>query len=365
MMKIIRTFSGLLLLSCLYGSVDGAIIIDHTCADLDQIPALWIEAVQDNIPSHYAHTSHGGQLTYGIQFIETADPFYDYAIGNSYLPTVPDAWCIFNGQETNTYIGPELYWQNDNGMNLTRDVLDNNPTILTSMWCWCCQCDSYSEADVQAYLDSMTVLESEYPGVTFIYFTGNAQTEGSGGYNRWQRNEQIRDYCISNNKILFDFADLDCWWFNPGTSSWEHHTYSYGGDEIPAEHPEFNGNEYGHTTAESCIQKGEALWWMMAVIAGWQGTGIEETETDAGYELKIISSNPASGNIMLSYSIPEICTVRMRVYACDGRMVSSPVDGEVAPGNHEIILEDLHSGIYHCVIVAGEFRDTVSVVLLN
>ncbi|MCK4672166.1 MAG: hypothetical protein KAT47_06425, partial [Candidatus Aegiribacteria sp.] len=347
------------------GSVDGATIIDHTCADLGLIPASWIEAVQDNIPSHYAHTSHGGQLTYGIQFIKTADPFYDYAIGNMYLPTVSDAWCIFNGQESGTYIGPELYWQTESGMNLTRDVLDNNSTILTSMWCWCCQCDSYSEANVQAYLDSMTVLESEYPGVTFIYFTGNAQGTGSSGYNRWQRNEQIRDYCVSNNKILFDFADLDCWWYNPGTSSWEQETYSYGSDDIPAEHPEFYGNEYGHTTAESCIQKGEALWWMMAVIAGWQGTGIEEAETDPEYELKITSVNPASGNIMLSYSIPETCTVRMRVYACDGRLVSSPIDGEVASGSHEIILEDLCNGIYHCVIVAGEFRDTVNVVVLN
>ena len=104
---------------------------------------------------------------------------------------------------------------------------------------------------------------------------------------------------------------------------------------------------------------------MMAVIAGWQGTGIGEDETDPGYELKIISANPASGNITLSYSIPETCTVRMRVYTCDGRLVSAPVDGDVTSGDHEIILEDLCSGIYHCVIVAGEFRDTVSVVLLN
>ena len=169
-MKIIVTLSVLLIpLICLIGSVDGAIIIDHTCADLDQIPASWIEAVQDNIPSHYAHTSHGSQLTWGLQFIKAADPFYDFEIGDKYLPSVSGAWCIFNGQESYTYIGPELYWQTETGMNLTRDVLDHNPTIVTSMWCWCCQCNSYNEAEVQAYLDSMTVLELEYPGVTFSF----------------------------------------------------------------------------------------------------------------------------------------------------------------------------------------------------
>ena len=76
-----------------------------------------------------------------------------------------------------------------------------------------------------------------------------------------------RNYCIANDKVLFDFADLDAWWYNPGTSLWEQHTYSYSGYDIPAEHPQFYGDEYGHTTAESCEQKGRAWWWMAALMS--------------------------------------------------------------------------------------------------
>lgn len=251
------------------GSFDGA--IDHTCTDLDQIPTEWIQAVQDSVRLHYAHTSHGSQLTTGLEGIEAEDATYDVEIGYSYLPTVSGALCIFDGQEGDTYITPELYWETAEGMDFTRDVLDSNPQIDVSMWCWCCELDYYSEQQVDSYLDSISVLESEYPGVTFVYMTGNAQATGADGYNRYLRNQQIRDFCESGEKVLFDFADLDAWWYNPSTSQWEWETYDYGGTDVPAEHPQFYGDEAGHTTYESCEQKGLATWWLLASIAGWTG----------------------------------------------------------------------------------------------
>jgi hypothetical protein len=105
----------------------------------------------------------------------------------------------------------------------------------------------------------MAQLESEYPGVTFVYMTGNAQ---GSEQNRYDRNNQIREFCRQNNKILFDFADLDCWYNGE----------QYTVDGIPTEHPHFNGDEAAHTTFESCENKARAFWWLLARIAGWGGT---------------------------------------------------------------------------------------------
>ena len=48
------------------------IIIDHRCTDLSQIPDHWLE--QSKSPTlHYAHTSHGSQVTSGILNLESQD----------------------------------------------------------------------------------------------------------------------------------------------------------------------------------------------------------------------------------------------------------------------------------------------------
>lgn len=257
------------------------LVIDHTCVDIAKIPMSWIDAAQAEVPWHYAHTSHGSQLVLGLDTIEAANPAYDVEIGRSLLPEAPGALCIFQGQEDDTYITPELYWATAEGMEATRTVLRNNPEIVISGFAWCTQLSSADSAYVAAYLDSMTALEAEFPNVIFMYMTGNAQSYGAAP-NRTMRNRQIRDYCLLNNKVLYDFEDLDCWWFNPDTQEWEYSTTTdYWGNVWPVQHPHFDGTEAGHTTWESCIQKGRAVWWMMAVLAGWDGstTGVDSSES--------------------------------------------------------------------------------------
>ncbi|GEM_PF-7008911 len=85
--------------------------VDHTCCDLPAIPAQWIDAVQGQVKLHYAHTSHGEQLTVGLQRIGDADPAFDVEIGYGSLPSVPGALCVFDGQIGETYVGPELFWE--------------------------------------------------------------------------------------------------------------------------------------------------------------------------------------------------------------------------------------------------------------
>lgn len=348
-----------------------ALIIDHTCTDLSQIPDEWIDSAQANLRLHYAHTSHGGQLTTGLSRIESADAKYNVAITNSSLPTESGALCIFDGQESETYITPDLYWQSETGMNLTRDVLDHNPSINLSMWSWCTQLYSYNEQQTQEYLDSMAVLESEYPEVTFIYMTCNCQATGSEGYNCYLRDEQIRQYCQDNEKILFDFADLDAWWFNG--SSWEYSTYDYEGHDVPTEHEQFHGDEAAHTTYESCEQKGRAVWWMMARLAGWAG-GVDASEASppsVQYSLTQNSPNPFASSTVISYTLPKASDVSLVIYDAGGRVIRTLAEGSTSAGTHTVNWggrddegRSVPSGAYFCQLRSAANIEAMRPMLL-
>ncbi|MFW9978725.1 MAG: hypothetical protein ACFFEJ_11650 [Candidatus Thorarchaeota archaeon] len=259
----------------------GGLIIDHTCVDLTSIPSEWIDAAQANVRIHYAHTSHGGQITTGLDRLESADSAYSQAQGYLELPTDAGALCILDGNPPHSYITPDLYWETTGGVEITQGTLDDNPTITVSLWSWCTQLYYYDTTQVQDYLDTMTALENANPDVTFVYMTCNAQASGSEGYNRWVDNEMIRDYCTTNNKVLFDFADLDAW--SNGDQNTYEYTYESTTYTIPVEHEDFNGDQAGHTTYSSCEQKGRAFWWLVASLAGWNApTTTTSTGTTTG-----------------------------------------------------------------------------------
>jgi hypothetical protein len=198
----------------------------------------------------------------GSSLLMATNTKYNYYPDNCHVPITSEYMSLMDGQYYDsyceTYVTPDLYWEGTPGLNITRSVL-NSFDVNISMWAWCSQLDYYTEAEVQVYLNNMGQLESEYPGVTFVYMTGNAQ---GSEQNRYDRNNQIRAFCSQNNKILFDFADLDCWYNGE----------QYVVDGIPTEHPHFNGDEAAHTTFESCENKARAFWWLLARIAGWDST---------------------------------------------------------------------------------------------
>ncbi len=65
---------------------EGPLLIDHNCADLSNIPKMWIEAAMSNTRLYYAHASHGKQITEGLRLIEERDPVFSYEMATQQLP---------------------------------------------------------------------------------------------------------------------------------------------------------------------------------------------------------------------------------------------------------------------------------------
>ena len=125
----------------------------------------------------------------------------------------------------------------------------------------------------------MAQFESAYPDMRFIYMTGHLDGGGSSG-NLHVRNEQIRAYCNANNKILFDFADIER--YDPDGNDYldlganDNCDYSVGNWAIEwcDANPDSDLCEdcsCAHSQSLNCNLKARAFWWMMARLAGWDG----------------------------------------------------------------------------------------------
>ena len=264
--------------------------IDHTCTELAAIPAEWITAAKTTLHIAYGHTSHGSQITTGMKGLVSfkgnnfewnnggtggALDLHDYAMPGD----------LGNPNRTQ--------WEAE-----TRKYLAANSDINVVMWSWCGQVSSATEADINTYLSLMTGLEEDFPNVTFVYMTGHLDGTGLTG-NLHFRNEQIRNYCKTNKKFLYDFADIESYdpdgiyygdkFANDGCNydyDGDGETKSSGDPSIPGGNDKnwaitwqnnhtvnvdwFN-TSVAHTQPLNGNLKAYAAWHLWALIAGWDG----------------------------------------------------------------------------------------------
>lgn len=232
------------------------VIADHTLTGLwEDIPTATINDIMANNYIYYAHTSHGSQLLSGMGPVHNADERF------------PGANLIFHETEDDLGSDGDTSWAGP-----TRTYLAAHPECNVVMYSWCGGVSITDENGINIYLNKMTELENQYPDIRFVYMTGHLDGTGPDG-NLYQRNNQIRQYCIANDKILFDFADIESydpdgnWYPNESDAC----NWCYDWCDNPDNYCPDATCYCAHSHCFNCFRKTQTWWVMMALLEGWSG----------------------------------------------------------------------------------------------
>ncbi len=347
------------------------IIINNTCTKLTQIPESAILMAKKNLHIAYGHTSHGSQLIDGmtglIAFMNGkgftnnlyswnnkgtggALDLHDYAMGGD-VGYYPD-WV----NNTRTYLGiPDPVTGRGTGANADVNVI---------IWSWCGQVSGkYTAGKLNSeYINPMVQLETDYFGIKFVYMTGHLDHWDDAANKA--ANQTIRNFCLTNNKILYDFSDIES--YDP-----DGNFYQFAGDDC-SYYASATGNLLGNWATEwqnshtvnvdwyncssahsqplNANRKAYAAWWLWASLAGWnQITGITNAERNS--QVVSVFPNPSNGKFIFTANNNSINAIE--IYNAMGTKVFSSSDFKLIPFN-EINLSEFAKGIYFIKIDGGK-----------
>ena len=271
-MCLIKSIITLYVCVVVYNAAGQGVIVDHRHTDISKLSDKDIQAAKGKFKIVYGHTSHGSQIISGLQALANKDKRFSINRTGS-----NNALSIWDRKPAGDLGNPNRYaWA-----NRTRQLLKGTDGKTRNMviWSWCGQVSTARERDIKLYLDLMTQLEDQFPDVTFVYMTGHLDGSGIHG-NLHTRNEQIRDYCKKNKKVLFDFADIES--YDPDGEGYlvqyarDNCEYRYNGVkrnwavEWLKNNPDHDyalPEKAAHTHVLNSALKANAFWWMLAKLS--------------------------------------------------------------------------------------------------
>ena len=192
--------------------------------------------------------------------------------------------------------------------------------------------------------NNMSMLENKYPQKTFVWWTIPLTQIGQNCTD--ELNILIRDYCVANDKYLFDIADIECHdtLGNKVENSmgYEYAFKPYCGEQKPdaaACHP----NDFGGLIIA------KAFWVLMAKISGWDSDSISslDEKTTNSYSNNIFP-NPASDYIEITVGTRHAFSLQnVEIYNVFGEdVISTPFNSPASGGQLRVNVSKLPAGLY-------------------
>jgi hypothetical protein len=328
------------------------LVADHAAADaFGNIPASYFQAVRDHYRFFYGRTSHGSQLCSGLHMLAAEEP---------------ELWADVTMTEYSADLGTngDLTWA-----TTTRAYLATHSECNAVLWSWCGGVSTSTPEEIDAYLQAMNQLESDFPGVLFVYMTGHLDGTGPTGA-LCRNNDRIRAWCAAHDKVLYDFADIES--VNPdGVSFPDDSDACAWCSAWCATHDCPACADCAHSHCFNCDRKGRAFWWLMTRALGWQPP--DSAVGQGAAELSVTAHpNPFALATTLAFTLARAGAVRLRIVDAAGRSVATLADARLPAGPHEFTWdgrseggERAPAGLYFARLTAPGLAHTERLVLFR
>ena len=380
------------------------VVIDHRHTTLSQIPDNWIDSAKVKLKVRYFRRSHGSQVDAGGM---TALQNY-YGSKYAFSETESANSLLLSPRFLSVDYDPDI-WASE-----TRTYLDNpsNADVNVLMWAWSFE---FYNSDIQGYLDTMENFIADYGEngtkiqagvrtvpVTFIFQTACSLMGDAENKIVYEGNQKIRAHCSNKKRILFDFNDIEC--YNPdgeyfGEAAADGVTYeghrrldddcsyiidsndpntrgNWGVEWLTAKPDEVlsklaadnNCTSCAHSDGTDgrsensrlhCVLKGQAAWWLWAVLAGWEdgiATGIEQKQINENAISLKNYPNPFKKQTTIEYNLKKNSKVKLELWNTKGQRLRILVDKNQPKGRYNVPVnvEDVGGVYFYTLMIDGK-----------